>query len=588
MAKNRIKKQSNRQLARLRYKIEKKVRDHNRKAKRQAKKDPKKVKQKIIEVPNICPFKGDILKEVALLRKQKEEEKLKLKEQARLERQQAKETQKLAKASSGLESLVSNAEVRGQLHETLSPGTVADKDYEKNTEQSLKQYYKEFRKVIEAADVVLEVVDARDPLGTRCKQVEEAVHKIHGAKRLVLVLNKADLVPRDILESWLKYLKKKGPVIAFKASVQNQNRNLGQRKFSKSDKGLKGSSSVGAELVMSLLANYCRNKDIKTSITVGVVGLPNVGKSSVINSLKRARVCNVGAAPGVTRTSQVVQLDSKIKLLDSPGIVFAAGNDSQASLRNAVKVSSISDPITPANAILQRVSKQQIMDIYDIPEFHSPEEFYSLKGARTGRFRKGGVPDSYAAARGLIEDWNSGKIPYYTLPPEEQPDQSSYKIVAEMGKEFDMDSIENMETDLLNKMAPVSNSLLKNPGLPKTMESFIVLESLGPVDAGPDKMETDVETNQLLSGNIAVAANKKPLLQPAAKGKKRSGEMALPGNLQLNQLKKRQFKKEKKDRARRERVALQLSAGLENFNLKTTASVEEDYNFDEDFESQSN
>lgn len=147
----------------------------------------------------------------------------------------------------------------------------------------------------------MEVVDARDPLGTRCKQVEEAVNKVHGSKRLVVVLNKADLVPRTILESWLKYLKRRGPVVAFKASVQNQNRNLGQRKFNKSDKGLQGSASVGAELVMSLLANYCRNKGIKTSITVGVVGLPNVGKSSVINSLKRSRVCNVGATPGVTK-----------------------------------------------------------------------------------------------------------------------------------------------------------------------------------------------------------------------------------------------------------------------------------------------
>lgn len=62
--------------------------------------------------------------------------------------------------------------------------------------------------------------------------------------------------------------------------------------------------------------------------------------------------------------------------------------------------------------------------------------------------------------------------------------------------------------------------------------------------------------------------------------------MALDGNLQLNQLKKRQFKKEKKDRARRERVALQLSAGLENFNLKTAEPVDEDYNFEEDFELQ--
>lgn len=94
----------------------------------------------------------------------------------------------------------------------------------------------------------------------------------------------------------------------------------------------------------------------------------------------------------------------------------------------------------------------------------------------------------------------SGKIPYYTLPPEEEPDLSSYKIVTEMGKEFDMDSIEKMETDLLDKIEPASNSLSKTPKLSKTTESFIVLESLGPVDAEPDKMETDTEpTNQLVS-----------------------------------------------------------------------------------------
>lgn len=196
---------------------------------------------------------------------------------------------------------MANATIRGKIHESLTPEINQDKEFSKKTELSLKQYYKEFRKVIEAADVILEVVDARDPLGTRCKQVEEAVNNLHGKKRLVLVINKADLIPRNILESWLKYFKKRGPVVAFKASVQNQNKNLGQRKLSKSDKGLQGSASVGAELVMSLLANYCRNKGIKTSITVGVVGLPNVGKSSVINSLKRSRVCNVGATPGVTR-----------------------------------------------------------------------------------------------------------------------------------------------------------------------------------------------------------------------------------------------------------------------------------------------
>lgn len=101
-----------------------------------------------------------------------------------------------------------------------------------------------------------------------------------------------------------------------------------------------------------------------------------------------------------------MQLDSKIKLLDSPGIVFASGSDSSACLRNAVKVSTLEDPVVPANAILQRVTKQQMMEMYGINEYNSPEEFYGLKAARMGKFKKRGVPDVLAAARSLVEDWN--------------------------------------------------------------------------------------------------------------------------------------------------------------------------------------
>lgn len=70
---------------------------------------------------------------------------------------------------------------------------------------------------------------------------------------------------------------------------------------------------------------------------------------------------------------QEVQLDSKIKLLDSPGIVFSSGSDASSCLRNAVRVSSLKDPITPANAVLQRVSKQHMMELYNIKEYDTPQ-----------------------------------------------------------------------------------------------------------------------------------------------------------------------------------------------------------------------
>lgn len=574
MAKFCLKKPSKRIPARKRYKIEKKVREHNRKMRKEAKKKLK-GKPKVIEVPNQCPFKEDILKEVEAMKKQNEEEKQKQREAAR-----QKKKEELAKG--GLKGLVQEAQKKGTEHETME---VDDKSQEiKNAvareENSLKAYYKEFKKVLDAADVILEVVDARDPLGTRCKQVEEAVQSAKGNKKLVIVLNKADLVPRENLDQWLKYLRTSLPAVAFKASTQDQAKRLGRRKLGrKTENMIQSGTCFGAELLLSLLANYCRNSgSVKTSIRVGVVGLPNVGKSSVINSLKRSRACSVGSTPGVTKAMQAVQLDSKIKLLDSPGIVFATHHpnenvdESSVALKNAVKVQLLKDPFTPATAILKRISKPQIMELYDIPEYFTPEEFFALKAKRMGKFKKGGVPNQLAAARSILEDWNSGKIRYYTVPPEEPACHLSAEIVSEMAKEFDIESfaaeermmLDNFEAESTNKDAT------KEP---------VLFDSTGPITSAME-VELQKEAEFKLQKKLKKKLENKPTKTPEQR-KKTDPLFELEGNQKLNKLQKLQFKKEKKDKARREKAATKLADQLGEFNLTTS----DDYDFKTDFTS---
>ena len=157
-----------------------------------------------------------------------------------------------------------------------------------------------------------------------------------------------------MVEQWLKHLRNEFPAIAFKASTQSQRTNLGQSTVSiakASEDMLNSAECLGADTLVKLLKNYCRNSNIKTAITVGVVGFPNVGKSSVINSLKRSKACSVGSTPGVTKVAQEIHLDKNIKLLDCPGIVFSRSSNPADSanvvLRNCIKVELIEDPIAP-------------------------------------------------------------------------------------------------------------------------------------------------------------------------------------------------------------------------------------------------
>lgn len=237
-------------------------------------------------------------------------------------------------------------------------------------EASRRAYYKEFCKVVEAADVILEVLDARDPEGCRCRRVEQQVLAAGSDKRLVLVLNKIDLVPKEVVQKWLGHLREEFPTIAFKASTQVQASKLMQSASAAvGGKASGGSGCFGAQSLISLLGNFCRNRGIRTTIRVGVIGYPNVGKSSLINSLKRGKVCGVGATPGFTKECKEISLDRHVKLIDSPGIVFGDKTHSGADLilRNCVRLEDLDDPVPAVHSILTRCDHDMIMELYGGP-----------------------------------------------------------------------------------------------------------------------------------------------------------------------------------------------------------------------------
>ncbi|KAK7103044.1 guanine nucleotide-binding protein-like 3 homolog [Littorina saxatilis] len=566
-----LKKKSKRMSTKTRVKIERKVREHNRKQRKDARKNPGKGKKKDPGVPNSLPFKDTVLTEIVHQKKQTED--AQEKKRAMLKKQRQKKRESVQNKNRNLEDLVADAGKRQEAYEKKQQakkgaGDGDSKGY-KPVETSRQTYVKEFKKVVEAADVVLEVLDARDPLGSRCQELESAVIASATNKKLVLLLNKIDLIPKENAEAWVTYLRNEFPTVAFKASTQTQNDRLSQKKVQLKDvspKLLASSGCLGADALMKLLGNYCRNQNIQTAIRVGVVGFPNTGKSSIINSLKRSKACTVGAMPGITKTMQEVNLDKHIKLLDSPGVVMDTDQSPVAAvLRNVVRLEALEDPVPAVAAILSRCSKEQMMLHYNLPDYSNVDEFLLLLAKRQGRLKKGGIPDAAKAGRYVLQDWTSGRITYFTQPPEDRSTISA-TICTEFGEAFDINAatLESLPSTtgrsplLMDSLGPATAILTEEPE-----EEMKSMEDEN--DSDEEKMESDEEdtaSKKKELSKVTVALGKPRKVRGKTVKVKETVEEKVQV-LQQNKARKKAFKKMKKDRKRADAVAGKLSSALE-------------------------
>jgi nuclear GTP-binding protein len=276
-----------------------------------------------------------------------------------------------------------------------------------------KRIWGEFFKVVDCSDVVLHIIDARNVPGTRCTMIERHIAKNAPHKHLVYVLNKIDLVPNWVAKRWMGELAKDRPTIAFHASMTH---------------------AFGKGALISLLRQFGKLHEDKKQISVGIIGYPNVGKSSIINTLTSKKSVKVAPVPGETKVWQYVSLFRRISLIDCPGVVVDTAGDTETDsvLKGVVRAERLETPEDYIGALLERVKREHVAAHYNLPKdgddtWNTPLELMEMIARKSGRLLKGGDPCVRTAAINLINDFQRGRLPHYVAPPELKEDE----IVAE-------------------------------------------------------------------------------------------------------------------------------------------------------------
>merc|ERR1711964_546485 len=269
-----------------------------------------------------------------------------------------------------------------------------------------KRIWNELYKVIDSSDVVIHVLDARDPLGTRCRSVEKYIKDEAPHKHLIFVLNKCDLVPTGVAAAWVRHLSKDYPTLAFHASITN---------------------SFGKGSLIQLLRQFSSLHSDRKQISVGFIGYPNTGKSSIINTLRKKKVCTVAPIPGETKVWQYITLMKRIYLIDCPGVVPPSSTDTPQDilLRGVVRVENVENPEQYIPAVLSKTKPQHIERTYQLKGYNGHIEFLSILARKGGRLLKGGEPDLDGVAKMVLNDFLRGKIPWFTPPPNKDAGESA-------------------------------------------------------------------------------------------------------------------------------------------------------------------
>lgn len=263
-------------------------------------------------------------------------------------------------------------------------------------------------------DVVVEILDARIPIASQNPDIQNITRN----KKKIVLLNKSDLADEKQTQKWISYFKKNN-IVAIPTDS-----NLG--------KGTKEVLKYVQKLMEEELERAASKGRTKRNIRIMIIGIPNVGKSSLINRLVNKKTAVVGNKPGVTKQKQWVRIGQNIELLDTPGVLWPKFEDEQVAL-NLAYVGSIKDEVIPRTDVayqllklLYKEYKEKIILKYKLTEDEEKSiitqdgkndilKLMDIIARKRGAIVSGGEIDYEKVANLILNDFRSGKIGRITL-----------------------------------------------------------------------------------------------------------------------------------------------------------------------------
>ena len=262
---------------------------------------------------------------------------------------------------------------------------------------------------IKLIDLVIELVDARIPVSSRNPDIDE----LGKNKSRIVLLNKSDLADKKYNKQWMEYFTEKG----FHVLEIN----------SKNGTGIKSIQGLVQEACKEKIERDRKRGILNRPVRAMVVGIPNVGKSTFINSFAGKACTKTGNKPGVTKGKQWIRLNKSLELLDTPGILWPKFEDQSVGMKLAF-IGSMNDEVLHMDELaaelidfLLKNYPGVLKERYEIEE--DTDKYETLKQICIDRrcFKKGEEPDIDKAAAIIMEDFRSGKLGKITLEFPENP-----------------------------------------------------------------------------------------------------------------------------------------------------------------------